>query len=232
MVFEMNELSETSSPSSSVGDYLKAVWELAVASEDAASTKGVAARLSVSSASVSNMFARLQEMGLVRYERYRGATLTERGREEALRLVRRHRLIETFLLEHLGYDWQEVHDEAERLEHAVSDGFTERLAELLGHPDHDPHGDPIPSAEGTLEVEESFALSQAVADQRVRISKVRDEDAAMLDYLGDRNLVPGRRLRVREVRALDGVVTVEDEESEVYALGEPLARSIFVRDDS
>jgi DtxR family transcriptional regulator, Mn-dependent transcriptional regulator len=232
MGFEMNELSETRSPSSSVGDYLKAVWELAADSGDAASTKGVAARLSVSSASVSNMFARLQEMGLVRYERYRGATLTERGREEALRLVRRHRLIETFLLEHLGYDWQEVHDEAERLEHAVSDGFTERLAELLGHPDHDPHGDPIPSAEGTLEVEESFALSQAVADQRVRISKVRDEDAAMLDYLGDRNLVPGRRLRVREVRALDGVVTVEDEESEVYALGEPLARSIFVREDS
>ena len=232
MVFEMNELSETRSPSSSVGDYLKAVWELAEGSGGSASTKDVAARLSVSSASVSNMFARLQEMGLVRYERYRGATLTERGREEALRLVRRHRLIETFLLEHLGYDWQEVHDEAERLEHAVSDGFTERLAELLGHPDHDPHGDPIPSAEGTLEVEESFALSQAVAGQRVRISKVSDEDAAMLDYFGDRNLVPGRRLRVREVRALDGVVTVEDEESEVYALGEPLARSIFVRDDS
>ena len=228
----MNDLSETRSPSSSVGDYLKAVWELAVDSGDAASTKGVAARLSVSSASVSNMFARLQAMGLVKYERYRGATLTERGREEALRLVRRHRLIETFLLEHLGYDWQEVHDEAERLEHAVSDGFTERLAELLGHPDHDPHGDPIPSAEGTLEVEESFALSQAVADQRVRISKVRDEDAAMLDYLGDRNLVPGRRLRVREVRDLDGVVVVEDEEAEVHALGEPLARSIFVRDDS
>ena len=228
----MNDLSETRSPSSSVGDYLKAVWELAVDSGDAASTKGVAARLSVSSASVSNMFARLQEMGLVKYERYRGATLTERGREEALRLVRRHRLIETFLLEHLGYDWQEVHDEAERLEHAVSDGFTERLAELLGHPDHDPHGDPIPSAEGTLEVEESFALSQAVADQRVRISKVRDEDAAMLDYLGDRNIVPGRRLRVREVPALDGVVVVEDEEAEVHALGEPLARSIFVRDDS
>jgi DtxR family Mn-dependent transcriptional regulator len=229
MGYEMNELSETRSPSSSVGDYLKAVWELAVDSGDAASTKGVAARLSVSSASVSNMFARLQEMGLVRYERYRGATLTERGREEALRLVRRHRLIETFLLEHLGYDWQEVHDEAERLEHAVSDGFTERLAELLGHPDHDPHGDPIPSAEGTLEVEESFTLSQAVADQRVRISKVRDEDAAMLDYLGDRNLVPGRLLSVREVRTLDGVVVVEDEEAEVHALGEPLARSIFVR---
>src|SRR5215208_4629808 len=164
--------------------------------------------------------------------KYRGATLTERGRKETLRLVRRHRLIETFLLEHLGYDWQEVHDEAERLEHAVSDGFTGRLAELLGHPDHDPHGDPIPSAEGTLEVDDSFTLSQAVAGQRLRISKVRDEDAAMVDYLGERNLVPGRCLSVREVRALDGVVIVEDEEAEVYALGEPLAHSIFVRNDS
>src|ERR671912_1018125 len=215
--------------SSSVGDYIKAIWELG--GVGSASTKDVAGRLLVSPASVSNMFVRLQEMGLAEYERYQGASLTERGRVEALRLVRRHRLIETFLLEHLGYDWQKVHDEAERLEHAVSDGFTERLAELLGHPDHDPHGDPIPSAEGTLEVEESFALSQAVAGQRVRISKVSDEDAAMLDYFGDRNLVPGRRLRVREVRALDGVVTVEDEESEPYALGEPLARSIFVRND-
>jgi DtxR family transcriptional regulator, Mn-dependent transcriptional regulator len=231
MDYEMNDLSETRSSPSAVGDCLKAVWELAEGSGEAASTKDVAARLSVLPASVSNMFARLQEMGLVGYERYRGAMLTERGRSEALRLVRRHRLIETFLLEHLGYDWQEVHNEAERLEHAVSDGFTERLAELLGHPDHDPHGDPIPSAEGTLEVDDSFTLSLAVASQRLRISKVRDEDAAMLDYLGDRNLVPGSRLRVREVRALDGVVIVEDEEAEVYALGEPLARSIFVRND-
>jgi DtxR family Mn-dependent transcriptional regulator len=232
MGHEMNDLSETRTPSSSVGDYLKAVWELAVDAEGAASTKSVATRLSVSPASVTNMFARLQEMGLVRYERYRGATLTERGRKEALRLVRRHRLIETFLLEHLGYDWHEVHDEAERLEHAVSDGFTGRLAELLGHPDHDPHGDPIPSAEGTLEVDDSYTLSQAVAGQRLRISKVRDEDAALLDYLGERNLIPGRWLSVREVRVLDGVVIVEDEEAEVYALGEPLARSIFVRNDS
>jgi DtxR family Mn-dependent transcriptional regulator len=215
--------------SSSVGDYIKAIWELG--GVGSASTKDVADRLLVSPASVTNMFVRLQEMGLAEYERYQGASLTERGRVEALRLIRRHRLIETFLLEHLGYDWQEVHDEAERLEHAVSDGFTERLAQLLGHPDRDPHGDPIPSAEGTLESDDSFVLSQAVAGQRLRISKVRDEDAAMLDYFGDRNLVPGRWLRIREVRALDGVVIVEDEEGEVYALGEALTRAIFVRND-
>jgi DtxR family Mn-dependent transcriptional regulator len=231
MGLKMNDPVESHSPSSSVGDYLKAIWELAVDSGEVASTKGVAERLSVSAASVSNMFARLQEMNLVEHERYRGATLTERGRREALRLVRRHRLIETFLLEHLGYHWQEVHEEAERLEHAVSDGFTERLAEFLGHPDHDPHGGPIPSPEGILEADDSFPLSQAVAGKRLRISKVRDEDAEMLDYLGDRNLIPGRLLTVREVRALDGVVIVEDEEAEVYALGEPLARYMFVRDE-
>src|ERR687894_1223842 len=137
---KMNGSAAIRSPSASVGDYVKAIWE--VAGSGVASTKEVAERLSIAPPSVTNMFVRLQEMGLTEYERYRGASLTERGREEALRLVRRHRLIETFLLEHLGYSWEEVHEEAERLEHAVSDGFTERLAGILGPPDPDPHRDP------------------------------------------------------------------------------------------
>ena len=214
--------------SSSVGDYVKAIWDLG--GTGAASTKEVAERLSVSPASVSNMFVRLQEMGLVRHERYHGASLTDSGRVEALRLVRRHRLIETFLLEHLGYNRQEVHEEAERLEHAVSDGFTERLAELLGHPEHDPHGEPIPAADGTLEVENSVPLTEARAGTRVRISKVRDDDGPILDHLEDSGLVPGRPLNVLQVRALDGVVIVEDEQGRTHVLGEPLARSVFVRD--
>src|SRR3712207_5963555 len=148
-------------------------------------------------------------MGFVEYERYRGVSLTERGREAALQLLRRHRLIETFLLEHLGYSWQEVHEEAERLEHAVSDGFTERLAELLGYPDRDPHGDPIPSADGTLAAEESFPLDEAAVGDRVCISRVKHEDAAVLAFLGERRLVPGRLVEVKELRDLDGVITVE-----------------------
>jgi DtxR family transcriptional regulator, Mn-dependent transcriptional regulator len=220
--------SAVSQPSSSVGDYLKAIWE--VGGSGAASTKDVADRLSVASASVTNMFARLQEMGLAEYERRQGASLTEAGREEALRLLRRHRLIETFLLEHLGYSWGEVHEEAERLEHAVSEAFAERLAEFLGHPDYDPHGDPIPTPDGTLEPDDSFPLAAAGVGQRVRISRVAHRDAAVLAYLGGRGLVPGRLLAVREVRALDGVVTVEDEDAEPHALGEFLAHSIFVRD--
>jgi DtxR family Mn-dependent transcriptional regulator len=217
-------------PSSSVGDYLKAILELS--REGAASTKDVADRLSVSAASVSNMFVRLQEMGLADYERYRGASLTQAGRVEALRLLRRHRLIETFLLRSLGYSWEDVHAEAERLEHSVSDGFTERLAEFLAHPTHDPHGDPIPAADGSLEPDDSFPLSVAAAGQRVRIYRVGDEEAAKLAYLEEHGLTPGRLLKVKEVRAVDGVVTVEDAEGETRILGEPLAGSIFVRSAS
>jgi len=213
-------------PSVSVEDYVKAIWE--VAGADVASTKDVAERLLNAPPSVTNMFVRLREMGFVEYERYRGVSLTERGREEALRLVRRHRLIETFLLQHLGYSWDEVHEEAERLEHAVSDGFTERLAEYLGHPDQDPHGDPIPAADGTIQPDYSFPVSAAAPGQRIRISKVGD-DPSTLDYLGERGLVPGRLLCVREVRELDGVVTVEDEDGGAHALGEPLARAVYVR---
>jgi DtxR family Mn-dependent transcriptional regulator len=215
-------------PSSSVGDYLKAIWEIGVS--EAASTKDVAGRLSVSSASVTNMFGRLQEMGLVRYERYRGASLTDTGLAEALRLVRRHRLIETFLMEHLGYSWQDVHEEAESLEHAVSDEFTERLAELLGHPARDPHGDPIPAADGTLVLESSKPLSEAQVGRRVRIVKVDDDSTSVLNHLGERGLVPGRTVSVKEVRSVDGVVIVEDEGGEAHPLGQSLACAIFVED--
>ena len=222
----MNGSAAVQPPSVSVEDYVKAIWE--VAGTDVASTKDIAERLLIAPPSVTNMFVRLREMGFVEYERYRGVSLTERGREEALRLVRRHRLIETFLLQHLGYSWDEVHEEAERLEHAVSDGFTERLAEYLGHPDQDPHGDPIPAADGTIQPDYSFPVSEAAPGQRIRISKVGD-DPSTLDYLGERGLVPGRLLCVREVRDLDGVVTVEDEDGGAHTLGEPLARAVYVR---
>jgi DtxR family Mn-dependent transcriptional regulator len=146
-----------------------------------------------------------------------------------LRLVRRHRLIETFLLEHLGYSWEDVHVEAERLEHAVSDEFTERLAELLGHPERDPHGAPIPTSDGALPPEDSRPLSGTEAGGRFVVSRVENRDPAVLTYLGGLGLVPGRALRVREVRALDGVVTAEDEDGISHALGAPLARSILVK---
>jgi DtxR family transcriptional regulator, Mn-dependent transcriptional regulator len=223
----MDGTAQTSPPSSSVGDYVKAIWE--VAGMDSASTKDVADRLSIAPASVTNMFARLGEMELVEYERYHGASLTEAGFAEALRLVRRHRLIETFLVEHLGYPWEEIHEEAERLEHAVSDEFTERLAELLGHPDRDPHGTPIPAADGSLPPDHSRPLAEAEVEAQVVIARVENRDPAVLSYLRERGLIPGNLLTVREVRAIDGVVTVEDEEGNSFSLGSLLAGSIFVR---
>ncbi len=223
----MSKLPLTQPPSSSVGDYLKAIWE--IGGSGAASTSDVATRLLVSSASVTNMFGRLQEMGLVRYERYRGASLTRRGRGEALRLVRRHRLIETFLLEHLGYSWQDVHEEAERLEHVVSDEFTERLAEFLEHPGYDPHGAPIPAANGALAPDGSHPLREAEAGDRIRISRINHEKSSVLAYLGERGIFHGKVFEVKEVRDLDGVVTVEDEEGEIHSLGELLTGSILVQ---
>ncbi len=213
--------------SASVGDYLKAIWN--VAGTGSASTNELSEHLSVAPGSVTRMLGRLREMGLADYEPYHGASLTERGRREALRLVRRHRLIETFLLEHLGYPLTDLHEEAERLEHAVSDGFTERLAEFLGHPGRDPHGDPIPAADGTLTPEDSLPLSEAEAGHRVRVSRVSYEEPATLTYLAQNGLIPGRLLKVEEVRALDGVVTIEDEYGTCHTLGGALARSILVR---
>ena len=222
----MNDPVTSPHPSSSVEDYVKAIWELAGA--NAASTKEISDRLRVAGASVTNMLGRLKEMGLVNYERYHGASLTEEGCAQALGLVRRHRMIESFLLEQLGYSWGEVHEEAERLEHAVSDEFTERLAEFLGHPRRDPHGDPIPRADGTIEQDDSFHLNEAAVGQRVRISRVSHENTSILDYLEKQGLILGRILTVKEVRTLDGVVTIEDEEGNSYSLGRPLAASIFV----
>lgn len=225
----MSELMADKPFSASVGAYVKAIWELAGPSGGAASTKDVADRLCVSPASVTNMFGRLREMGLVEYEPYRGSSLTDEGRAEALRLVRRHRLMEAFLLEHLGYSWEEVHGEAERLEHAVSDAFTERLDGFLGYPTHDPHGAPIPAADGVLLPEDAYPLGEVEAGDRVVVSRVENRDVPVLAYLGERGLVPGRGLIVRENRVLDGVVTVEHEDGISHALGAALARCIFVQ---
>lgn len=227
IVWTMRGLEADRPLSASVGDYLKAIWELSGSGD--VSTTDISRRLSVAPGSVTRALVRLREKGLIEHERYRGASLTELGRAEALRLIRRHRLIETFLLEHLGYSWQQVHDEAERLEHAVSDSFTERLAEHLGHPERDPHGAPIPATDGSLPTEDAFPLSRAEAGRRVRVLRVAHEDAPALAHLGERNLVPGSLLTVEEARPLDGMVTVRGEDGISHSLGQPLAGVIFVQ---
>lgn len=180
--------------SRAVGDYLKAIWQLT--GEGPASTGDIARALGVTAPSVTGMLTRLNGQGLVTYRPYRGAELTTQGKLEATRLLRRHRLLETFMIRELGFGWDEVHEEAERLEHVVSDDFTERLATHLGEPDFDPHGDPIPRRDGTLPHGPDTPLSEAPRGERFVVHRVLSQDGEVLSYLRGLGIEPGRRLRV------------------------------------
>ncbi len=192
----------------SVEDYLKAVLQLTEEPGTVASTTGIAEALDLAPPSVSGMIKRLAEQGLLRHEPYHGATLTAAGRRAALRILRRHRLIEAYLVERLGYTWDTVHDEAERLEHAVSDELVGRMAEALGHPVVDPHGDPIPSADGRLEVRETVALTAVPNGATVTIVRVESDDAERLRWLAGNGLIPGTVVTVVEQQPFGGPVTV------------------------
>lgn len=190
----------------SAEDYLKAI--LALSGDAPASTTRIAQRLDLSPASVSGMVRRLSEQGLLEHEPYRGVVLTDLGRRVALRMVRRHRLIETYLVARLGYSWDDVHDEAERLEHAVSDLMVERMAEALGHPRFDPHGDPIPDADGAMHVPEYTPVPELVPGEPATLHRVRTGDADRLRYIADAGLVPGAEVTLVGVEPFDGPVTV------------------------
>jgi DtxR family Mn-dependent transcriptional regulator len=172
-------------------DYLKVIWAATEWGEPPITTKGLAARFGTTQANVSDTVRRLAAQGLVTYEPYRPVVLTTRGVALAMAMVRRHRLIECFLAQVLGYGWDEVHDEAERLEHAISDDFLARIDRLLDHPRFDPHGDPIPGADGTLPTAApAVLLPQAVPGLHL-VARVSDADPEVLARLRDRGLVPG-----------------------------------------
>jgi DtxR family Mn-dependent transcriptional regulator len=192
--------------SSSVGDYLKALWLLG--NGEAVSTNDLAAHLAISAPSVSGMLARLQDRGWIEYERYRGARPTAAGTKEAMRLLRRHRLLETFMIEHLGYGWDEVHHEAERLEHTVSDRFSERLAALLGHPTHDPHGDPIPTPDGSLPTTPNTPLAEVEIGATLTVSRLLSQDTDVLAHLTNLGIRPGTRVTVLGREPLGGLLRV------------------------
>jgi len=214
--------------SRSVEDYLKAVYALTERGAPA-STSALAEALDVQPSSVSGMMKRLAEAGYVRHRRYRGVQLTEEGRTTALSVIRRHRILETYLVDRLGYAWEDVHDEAERLEHAASDELVERMAVALENPSHDPHGAPIPSASGDIEVTDHGVLADASAGDRVEIRAVTDEDADRLRYLDELGLKPGVRLTVEEAAPFDGPLSVRLEGAETPRIvGRDIARRIFV----
>jgi DtxR family Mn-dependent transcriptional regulator len=179
----------------SAEDYLKAIYHL-TAQGGAASTNDLAESLNLAPASVSGMLKRLAEQGLVEHEPYRGVTLSPAGRQIALRMLRRHRLIEAYLVAHLGYTWDTVHEEAERLEHAVSDALVEKMAWVLGHPLEDPHGDPIPGPDGSLAEVVYTPLAELEVGESAEIRRVNTSQADRLRYMSAAGLTPGTRVTV------------------------------------
>jgi DtxR family Mn-dependent transcriptional regulator len=215
----------------SVEDYLKAVYAL---SQDgsAATTSALAQVLEVQPASVTGMVKRLAENGLLEHLPYKGVLLTSTGMTAALRVIRRHRILETYLCERLAFAWDDVHAEAERLEHAASDDLIDRMAAALGSPSHDPHGAPIPTRAGQIEATDLATLADALPGSRLRIRAVRDEEAHELRSMADEGLVPGVTVRVNAAPTVAGEVglTVGDE-GDAVTVQDDLARKIFVVPD-
>ncbi len=204
----MNALAAVDALTRSVEDYLKAIYRLS-SGDHPATTSDIAHLLDLSAPSVSGMIKRLSEQGLVEHVPYKGVLLTSDGRRLALRMVRRHRMIEAYLVRFLGYDWDTVHDEAERLEHAVSDTMVERMAEALDNPTADPHGDPIPAADGSFAEPATIPLATVAPGETVDIVRVRTEDPEQLRYLASIGLRPGVRATVVERQPFNGPLTVE-----------------------
>ena len=218
--------------SRSVEDYLKAIFGIS-SGGDPASTSAIADVLDVQPASVTGMVKRLAEAGLVEHVPYRGVRLTDAGERAALKVLRRHRVIESYLCELLGYEWDDVHVEAERLEHAASDELVERMATILGSPSHDPHGSPIPTPAGEIDAPKLATLADAARGTRVRIREVRDEEADRLRSMAADGLVPGVTVLVDWAQDVDGVVgvIVGGDEGVALAVQDHLAQRIFVVPD-
>jgi DtxR family Mn-dependent transcriptional regulator len=210
-----------------VEDYLKAIYELEAAS-GAAGTNEIAAELGIAAPSVSGMLRRLASQGLVTHEPYRGVKLTRDGRRAALQTLRRHRVIEAYLTQALGYPWDRVHDEAERLEHAASNELIDRMAAAIGEPETDPHGAPIPTRNGTLSVGPALeSLADLAAGETARVARVSDRDGERLRYLATLGVTIGTQVQVVSRLPFGGPLTLRIGTRE-RMVGPELARDVFV----
>jgi DtxR family transcriptional regulator, Mn-dependent transcriptional regulator len=216
-------------PTSTVEDYVKTLYvEQQRSPEKLVALGKLASAMQVVPGTVTTMVRTLSEAGLVRYEPRVGVSLTEAGEKLALHVLRRHRLVELFLVEVLKFDWSEVHEEAEELEHAMSDKLIERMDDYLGRPTVDPHGDPIPSAEGHVESQSAVALSHCGANERVTIVRIDNQDPAFLKYADDNGLRPGAELTVVSADSIAGAVTVRSIDGRTVALGFAAADVVLV----
>ncbi len=217
----------TSIRSPAVQDYAKAIYALERRAGEAVSTNALADRLGVTAASASGMVKRLDELGLVEHQPYRGVSLTEDGRRVALEVMRHHRLLELYLVQTLGVPWDRVHQEAEVLEHVLSEELEELIAAKLGDPTHDPHGDPIPTRDLKIEEGSTQSLQSLQPGARGIFARVSDSDPEMLRFLAERGIAPGDPLEVLDKQPFDGPLFVRIRD-DVQVLGGALARAMRV----
>lgn len=213
--------------SEAVEDYAKALHALAARSDGPVTTSALAERLGVSPGSVTAMLKRMDDLGLVEHEPYRGARLTEEGERVALEVIRHHRLLESYLAEALGMPWDRVHDEAEVLEHYISEELEERIAAALGDPSRDPHGDPIPDRDLALASEGGVPLAELAAGGDGTFARVSDSDPEMLRFLGERGIRPGARVSVAEREPFGGSMAIEVD-GRPHTIGADLARRMLI----
>ncbi len=212
-------------------DYVKAIYHLQTAGEAQVRTSAIAERLDVTPPTVTSMLEKLEDRGLIDREKYAGVTLTAEGEQVALEVIRHHRLLEAYMAEHLDYAWSEVHDEADRLEHHISEDFEARLADALDDPATDPHGDPIPSS--GLEPPEprrDTPMTQFDVGDEIEVARVSDRDPELLEYLAERGVAPGSRLEIREIAPFGMVTVVHD--GEELSLPRRIAHQVLVHPPS
>jgi DtxR family Mn-dependent transcriptional regulator len=216
--------------SDAVQDYLKAIFKLSrgQAAGQTVSTTLISERMAVSAASATNMVKKLAEMNLLEHRPYQGVTLTEAGTKMALEIVRHHRLLELYLREALGYDWDAVDAEADRLEHAISEDFEDRIDEALGYPTVGAHGEPIPTKDGDMAEPDYAKLSDLAEGQRATIRQVSDRDPALLRYLDQNGLVLGTRLRITERAPFRGPIRLDIDDAGEQHIGLEVAEAIYV----
>jgi DtxR family transcriptional regulator, Mn-dependent transcriptional regulator len=214
----------------STQDYLKHIYELTEDGESA-STNALARKLHIKAGSVTGMMQKLASTkpALVEYEKHQGVTLTKEGRKAALEVIRHHRLLEAWLVQTLGYSWDEVHEEAERLEHVISEDFERRIAAAMGHPTRDPHGELIPTADLKMPLDDSLPLSALRPNQTATIKRVKASDAELLRYLEGLDLVPGVQIEIKEYSPFDHNLTVKVGRRSIV-LGLRITSKIFVEE--
>ncbi|MDT0167597.1 metal-dependent transcriptional regulator [Pseudarthrobacter sp. BRE9] len=226
---------KTSAPSSSIEDYVKVIYSFTEWQDKPITSSQLAQRLGVANSSVSEMVRKLKDQGLVDHKPYSAVTLTEAGLRLALSMVRRHRLIETYLVQRLGYSWDEVHDEAEQLEHAVSDTFIERVAARLGDPKRDPHGDPIPTADGQVLMPRAHLLAELDDGHAGRITRISDDNPELLRYLAAQDIDLDADVEVVGRRPFGGALVVRiggPGGAREFDLADEIASALWVSSDA